>query len=462
MRARLRAVIALLMAGVVTALSVPLAISRIDVGQQELLTHRRDELRGLVSMAEAGSTGGGRGSLLAEFRRYERVHDVRVALFDPAAGVRLASSDTSRWADADVRARVTRALDGRRDIAGPLVLPWHDRDLVVAEPVTRDGAVLGALVTLSPSDELRRSGAVVLGLIAVVAMLTLAGCVAVASRIASWVLRPIEQLDHAAHEFGSGRLATRVAAAGGPRELRRLAGTFNVMAARVEAAIDRERRFVADASHQLRNPLGALRLRIDQLEFALRPGHEEEHDHVRREAERLGRILDDLLRLARADAGVGEPALVEVSGIVDERLFAWAPLARNRRITVVGGPHATAHAWLEPTALSTSLDVVLDNALKFTPRGGTVTILLQREGAELALSVSDTGPGLERDELGRVTDRFWRSPRHQNVAGTGLGLSIARELLRTHGGRVDLASGSDGGLTVRLVFPAAEHSLRHR
>ncbi|PXY28916.1 sensor histidine kinase [Prauserella endophytica] len=459
MRARLRAVLVLLMAAVVTALSAPLAASRIDVEQQTMLTDRRDDARRLVSMAEAATTGADRISLLTDFRRYEQVHGVRVALFDLTPAVRLASSDTARWADPDVREHVAMALSGHRDVTGTRILPWQSRDLVVAEPVTRDGDVLGALVTLSPTQHLRHTGGVVVGVVAVAALLTLACCVAVASRIASWVLRPIGLLDRAAHEFGSGRLTARVVGESGPPELRRLAASFNDMATRVEAAIDRQRRFVADASHQLRNPLGALQLRIDQLEFALRPGHEEDHEHVRTEAKRLGHILDDLLRLARADASAGEPALVEVSAIVDERLLAWAPLARNRRITVTGGPHDPAYAWFEPTALSTSLDVVLDNALKFTPRGGAVSIRIRRDDDELAIAVSDTGPGLERDELARVTDRFWRSPRHQNVAGTGLGLSIASELLRQHGGRVEVEPTERGGLTVRLVLRAADHGL---
>jgi signal transduction histidine kinase len=350
---------------------------------------------------------------------------------------------------------VSKALSGKRNTTQSTIWPWETRSLIVAEPLVQDGDIVGALVTVSPTDRLRHVVALALAVLAAAALLVIAGGLAIASRVTAWVLRPVADLEQATRAFGSGQLAARVGPTAGPRELRHLAHAFNDMATRVEASVERQHTFVADASHQLRNPLNALMLRIDSLESALRPGHgEEDYEHVRAEANRLRHILDELLELARVDATSAEPVVVDVRDIVAGRVRAWQPVAENREIEIGISCRGQAEAWAHPVALSTSIDAVLDNALKFSPQGSSVSIDVCPDNGGVAVVIQDEGPGLDDDEMARIGDRFWRSYRHQNVAGSGLGLSIVQALLRPYGGRVEVSRRGDGcGLAVAVWLP---------
>lgn len=461
MRVRLQATLTVMMTVVVVALAAPLAGIIADIQQQRVLVDRLADTKRLASVAEQSTTDVDTRALRGDLDQYARVHGIRSAVYTLDADVRMASHGSGAWQSADVLQHVQVALSGRGDSTASRIWPWESRDLVVAEPVVRDGDVIGSLVTVSPTDRLRQQVGQWMLLIALASLGAVFGCLTVAARITSWVLRPVVQLDRAAHQIGAGKLAARAPGAGGPPELRRLARSFNDMAAHVEAAASRQAAFVADASHQLRNPLHALQLRIDQLELE-HAERTDSHRLVRAEARRLARILDELLRLARVEGPVGDSEEVDVAAVVADRLDAWSPVAVDRgiRLDVAAGQ---AVADLEPTALGTALDAVLDNALKFTPRDGSVTVQVREEASNVVVAVADSGPGLTDAELDRATDRFWRGPRHHDVAGTGLGLSIAQAVLQKYGARIDLAHNEPRGLCVRLVLrrhgPAAVRAL---
>jgi signal transduction histidine kinase len=274
-------------------------------------------------------------------------------------------------------------------------------------------------------------------------------------RLTGWVLLPVATLDRVTHDIATGRMKSRVGASGGPPELRRLIRSFNEMADNVEGVLDQQRAFVADASHQLRNPLSALLLRIELLGLELPEGNPEA-ESVKEEGRRLAQVLDDLLGLAVAESSGNDLAIIDIGAMVEVRTAAWRAVADRAGVALefTGSPDGCpVTGWADSVALSSALDAVLDNAIKFTPAGAAVTVRLAMEGEYVALMVADGGPGLADDELARIGDRFWRSARHQNVQGSGLGLSIAKSLLRQGGGAIRYGHHEPTGLEVVLTVP---------
>lgn len=275
--------------------------------------------------------------------------------------------------------------------------------------------------------------------------------VGAALRLTGWVLRPVRVLDATTHDIATGRLKSRVAPSGGPPELRRLARSFNEMADHVEDVLEQQRAFVADASHQLRNPLAALLLRIELLALELPEGNEEIAS-VQTEGKRLARVLDDLLDLALAEHSQADLKVTDVGALAAERVAAWSPTADVKGVRLVGDCPPTT-GWADPVALSSALDAVIDNAVKFTPHGESVRVEVASTGDAATVVVTDNGPGLTDEELTRVGDRFWRSGRHQNINGSGLGLSICRALLAAGNGSISFGHHEPHGLRVTVTVP---------
>jgi signal transduction histidine kinase len=314
---------------------------------------------------------------------------------------------------------------------------------------------VAVVVTDSPTGALRSRILHGWLLLAVGEFAAIAIAVLCAVWLTGWVLLPVATLDRATHDIATGRMKSRVEAAGGPPELRRLVRSFNEMADNVEAVLDQQRAFVADASHQLRNPLSALLLRIDLLGLELPAGHTEA-ESVKEEGHRLAQVLEDLLGLAVAERAGSHLAATDITGLTRTRTAAWRPVANQAGIVLDFAEPPEGHevtGWADTVALSSALDAVLDNAIKFTPRGLQVSVGVAVDGERVTITVADSGPGLTDDELDRVGDRFWRSARHQNVQGSGLGLSIARALLSQGGGAIAYGRRQPHGLEVALSVP---------
>jgi signal transduction histidine kinase len=219
------------------------------------------------------------------------------------------------------------------------------------------------------------------------------------------------------------------------------------MAETVTQAYSAQRAFVADASHQLRNPLTALRLRLSNLEGRVDAAAVEDHIAALEEAERLSTLLDGLLALARAER-TAPVVVVEVDPAVADRIEAWRPLAEHTGLRLVRCGERGLRAAAPVGAIETVLDAVLDNAVKFSPPGGAITVRTGVTSSHVEIAVRDTGPGLGPDELERATDRFWRSPGQSNVEGSGLGLAIAARTVELAGGGLELELPAGGGLQV--------------
>jgi len=232
----------------------------------------------------------------------------------------------------------------------------------------------------------------------------------------------------------------------GPAELRGLATSFNSMADSVHSALEQQRVFVSDASHQLRNPLTALRLRVENLRSHVDGDGRVDLRAALAETERLAELVDALLRLARAEATRVEETPVDLAACVRDRVERWGGLAPATPIAVEAPSTVLVRARRD--VVEQIVDVLLDNAVKFA--GGTPVAVSVDNGA--VLRVTDGGPGLSDEDLARVGERFFRSRVHQNVPGTGLGLAIARELTVRAGGSLAVARAAPTGLAVTVTF----------
>ncbi|MGW0900868.1 histidine kinase dimerization/phospho-acceptor domain-containing protein, partial [Streptomyces goshikiensis] len=415
MRARLLPLLVILMAGVLVALGFPLAVALAAGQQQRVVVDRIDDSARFAALAQfvidaesSGSSGadGRRQTLQLELARYQELYGIRVGIFyrDDNAMARspgwwqLPSSGEGQQA-------FQQALAGRRSHDPAQVWPWETHGkLLVASPVVLDGDVVAVVATESPTDQMR--GRILQGWLLISAGLAAAMLLAfgAALRLTTWVLKPVQTLDAAAHGIATGRMNSRVAAAGGPPELRSLARSFNEMADNVEEVLEQQRAFVADASHQLRNPLAALLLRIELLALELPEGNEEIAS-VRTEGKRLAQVLDDLLGLALAEHASAEISLTDIGALTTERVAAWRPFAEEKGVRLTETGRAAVTGWADPIALSSALDAVIDNALKFTPEGEEVEVSVSGEGRSVLVVVADRGPGLTEEELQRVGDR---------------------------------------------------------
>ncbi|MGW6395785.1 ATP-binding protein [Streptomyces sp. NPDC055103] len=460
MRTRLLPLLIILMAGVLLALGFPLAASLAASEQQRVVVDRLDDGARFAALAQFVSesspgTDERRTTLKGELASYHDVYGIRAGIFyRDNRSMAAAPEDWIVPYEGEGRRAFKEALLGRRSHDPPQVWPWQDQArLTVASPVVRDGDVVAVVVTDSPTGQLRSR--ILRGWLLIFAGEAAAMLVAVgaAFRLTGWVLRPVRVLDSVTHDIATGRMNSRVAPTGGPPELRRLAQSFNEMADNVEDALEQQRAFVADASHQLRNPLAALLLRIELLAMEL-PEDNEEIASVRTEGKRLTQVLDDLLDLALAEHMAAELRLTDVGALAAERIASWRPVADDKGVLLTGECGAVT-GWADPVALSSALDAVIDNALKFTPPGEEVmvTVSVPPGGESVDVVVADQGPGLTEEELGRVGDRFWRSGRHQNIKGSGLGLSITRVLLTAGGGGITFAPNEPHGLRVTVTVP---------
>jgi signal transduction histidine kinase len=459
--ARLLVIVLFLVGLLAAGLGVPLALTNAYANQLELFTDRLTDTIFYASLAERPITDADTTGLTADLTRYDAVYGVAVLVVDRDGELVAASRQPAPVLDDAGRERVELALANRRSEAYPLLLPWDDRPMVLAEPVLVDTEVRGAVVTVSPTTALRAEELRVWSLVAAAGLLALVMAVLVALPIVRWILRPVRRLDE-----GTGRVAAAVLAGAGaepvadgtgPPELRRLSVSFDRMAETVTQAYSAQRAFVADASHQLRNPLTALRLRLSNLEGHLDAAGAEDHVAALEEADRLSTLLDGLLALARAER-TAPVADVEVDPAVADRLDAWRPLAEHTGLLLLRNGRRGLRAAAPIGAIETVLDALLDNAVKFSPRGGTITVRTAATASHVEIAVRDTGPGLAPDELERATGRFWRSPAQSNVEGSGLGLAIAARTVEVAGGELRLELPAGGGLQViaRLLRVAPE------
>lgn len=468
MRSRLLVIVLVLVGLLAMGLGVPLGMIDSRRSQEEVFTDRLTDTISFASGAQRPliESDAGRSTTVAfaaEIARYDEVYGVAVLVYDRAGQVVASSRAQPPQLSEEAGHRLRVALAGRRSTAYDLLLPWDTRPIVLAEPVLVDGEVVGAAVTVSPTDALRTGELRTWSVVAGAVLLALLLGVLVALPVVAWILRPVRRLDE-----GMGRVASSVLAGGdadpvaeraGPPELRRLSTSFDRMTETVTQAMTAQRAFVADASHQLRNPLTALHLRLSNLDGQVSPDAADDHVAALEEAERLARVLDGLLALARAEQVPDGGEESDVDHAVGDRLEAWRPLAEHQGVALRrAGPHGL-WARIAPGGIETVLDAVLDNALKYTPADSEIRVATMLDGQDrVGVAVADGGPGMDAEQMARATDRFWRAPGQTNVEGSGLGLAIAERTVELAGGEFRLGSGPGGGLVVTALLAAADRN----
>jgi signal transduction histidine kinase len=311
------------------------------------------------------------------------------------------------------------------------------------------GPAVGVVVLSRSTDELDERLRGLWAWLAIVMAIGLTAGTTIAIMLARWVGRPLSELDAAAQRLGGGALDTRSRTGSGPVEVRRLASTFNTMAARLEALVHGNRAMMADVSHQLRTPLAALRLRLDLLSQDADEVTVSDLAGAQDEILRLSRLVDGLLAVARAENVVVEPAEISVNEIIQDRAVAWRPVAEERDVELATRCSGPVVARLGEGHLEQILDNLLANALEAVPAGGHVRVSAGPAGQGVRVTVADDGPGMSQQQQEAAFRRFAST----TPGGAGLGLAIVHRLVTSNGGAAALSDTPGGGLTIVLDLP---------
>jgi signal transduction histidine kinase len=276
--------------------------------------------------------------------------------------------------------------------------------------------------------------------------------------IAGRVLRPIGRITAVARDIQATDLSRRIELPGPDDELKQLADTFDAMLARLDAAFAAQRQFTADASHELRNPLAIIRTNVD---VALADPHADPDDlrHtivvVKRASDRMARLVDDLLALARRQQPILEHEPLDLGAAVAEASDDFVVPAAARSIVLDRAIAPDVIVTGDRDALKRAVANLLENAVRLAPEGSRIRLATGSEGDRAWIAVADEGPGISPEDQAHVFDRFWRADRGRarTDGGTGLGLAIVRQIVESHGGQIRLQSKVGVGSSFVIWLP---------
>lgn len=274
-------------------------------------------------------------------------------------------------------------------------------------------------------------------------------------------LAPVDGISQAAQRIGIENLTDRLHVPRTGDQLQRLSETLNAMFSRLESSVRRMKQFTADASHELRAPVSLIRTTAEvAVQKRDRPAGEyvQALDEILEESERTSQVVESLMLLARADSGneTVECASADMCAIVREAIEQGEKLVRNRGLTFsTKVPDGPIEIQADHDALRRALLILIDNAAKYTPAGGSVMVDLETQRSFAVASVIDTGIGIVKGDIAHIFDRFWRADkaRSRGQGGTGLGLSIAKWIVEQHGGAIEVESEPGTGSVFRLRVP---------
>jgi signal transduction histidine kinase len=380
---------------------------------------------------------------------------VVITSIDGTALVTSDDDESALGADYSSRPEIAEALAGTISSGSRYSTTLQQQLVYVAVPVLSGDEILGAVRLTYDESVVDVEVGQRLRVIGIVALLTLLMAGIAGIVFSGTVTRRLTVLTATTERLAGGDLTARADPTSGAPELVRLARSFNRMADRLSGLIDEQRAFAADASHQLRTPLTALRLKLERARdlIASDPdGAAERLAAAELEADRLVTIVEGLLALGRAGASITAGTAVDLGAIARERVEQWEPLAAESGVALtVDGPSSVAVRAV-PTGVDQMLDNIIDNALAVSHEGDSIRVIIAN-GERPTLTVLDEGPGMSDDELARAFDRFWRGGTA--TPGTGLGLAIVAELARASGAEVALTRREPRGLAATITFDPA-------
>jgi two-component system OmpR family sensor kinase len=327
-------------------------------------------------------------------------------------------------------------------------------------PVDLGAGGRGRLVLARPVAEVQESLLRVAVLLAVVVVLLVAGAGGLGYWLSGRALRPVRVMAATARQISEQDLHRRIALDLPPGdELGDLAATFDGMLARLEAAFEGLRRFTADAAHEFRAPLALMRTQVDVMLRRRRSAEEYEASHrsLLTEIERLGRLADQLLLLARADAGAlaSRREAIDLPEFLEETIERWRPAAQERDVALESQLPLEGEVGGDPDLLRQLMDNLLDNAIRHNPRRGTIAVSAVENNGWWQLAVQDSGSGISPELRPRLFSRFARADaaRGRSTGGAGLGLSLCAAIAEAHGGYISLDDRSGGGARFVVRLP---------
>lgn len=458
---------------VVIGLAVPLALT---VSRERVQRLGESRLAAASYFADLAARDGDLGDqdLRQAVGRYHFLYGEGVVIVDRSGAPR-ASAGLDSGAD-DVQLAVAEALRNQRSGDLPSTLtPWSQPAALVAVPVGTGTQVDGAVVLSASTAAARRDVARAWALIAAGAVALLAVASAIAVALSRWTVRPLTALSARVNSLSASVLdsapatgtprtsdggAARPSTYTGPPEVRELARVFDAMADDVQTAAAAQRRLVADSAHALRNPLAALRIRLDTLGMGLSAKSLEAHRKTTAEVDRLSGIVADLLALATAEARAEEPGRAgacDVAAVLSGRYEFWSTALTDAGMAAAVAAGSRCHAAISGDDLDQILDVLLSNAVKYAGAGARVELGCASAPTGVTVWVEDSGRGVPAEDLPKIADRFFRSSNTVGQ-GTGLGLAIARALTERAGGTLTISARRPSGLRVELALPQGDNA----
>jgi signal transduction histidine kinase len=440
---------------------------------------RRIEFERLISSLErdafilAGSsenvlsgeqTQGSTADLQSTVNLYAAREEAVVVVTDAEGRVVVSSSPKNKpGEDFSNRPEIRAALMGT-PASGERSSQTAGGDLVyVAVPVLSGADIVGSVRITFPAAVIdQRTGEKTRGLL-LVGGISLMGAALAAWFMANSITRPLRRLQRSTEHLAAGDFTQRAATDEGASEIRSLAGSYNSMTERISGLLDQQKAFAGDASHQLRTPLTALRLQLERASSMIDDdpeGARERIEAATEETERLQRLVQGLLMIARSEGSSPATERIDVTTLVRDRAEVWEPFAAERgvRLLVTSAEGLVVQA--VPNALEQIVDNYVDNALGVASEGDTITIAATQRHQAISVHVIDEGPGMRPEHLPYAFDRFWRAPDAPH-GGSGIGLAVVEHLATLSGGRAELRNRDDrSGLDASVVFPTPPRELK--
>ena len=458
MRARLTAAFMSIIFVMLLVQDVPLVNYLNTVEHNQIMTSLERDAWRLAELTDTRMLNEDYESITRDVEEYVANTGSRVIYINSSGTVVVSSDGSDIGADYTNRPEITDALEGRATSGERESIAISDSLMYVAVPIESNGELTGAIRITFPGSIIDAEVSERIRGILLVALLTLVVTLIVTWLIANTITFRLRRLHKATTDLASGDLSVRVGefkAKGGSPEIRQLEAAFDAMVERLSSVLESQRSFASDASHQLRTPLTALRLKLENAVETLhdKDATEEAIESASNEVIRLQLLVDGLLALARLEGSTPHLFAINISEMIKNRIDMWKPLADERNIQLVEEIEIDLWAMGTDSSIDQIIDAYLDNALDFAPEGSAIVVRASEVEGNIHINIIDSGPGMTQEQITRAFDRFWRG--RADGSGTGLGLAIVARLADVIGAHAKLSQVfADGhGVNAELILP---------